>query len=227
MKTLVTFTKSLSLLLVFLIISPTLDAQTKRIKRPKSRVGVYSVDKFVQESFDLYDKVYKYDGYAEAGTPLDDDDIDVLEDALEEMTALSDTAPNILKDLDGLSVLKQAKATSQLNKAKKALKYSIKITKELLLNQREREKKEEKEDNDSTSSDENDENSSGGESSDTSEDSEEPSNISDNLEVLSKFDFVPGDKLLYYDDFSQDFIGDFPSKWNTNGTGEVVSFYQR
>lgn len=49
-----------------------------------------------------------------------------------------------------------------------------------------------------------------------------PSNISDDLEVYSKFDFVPGDKVLFYDDFSQDFVGDFPSKWNTNGSGEVV-----
>ena len=47
-------------------------------------------------------------------------------------------------------------------------------------------------------------------------------NISDELKVYSKFDFVPGDKILYFDDFSQDFIGDFPSKWNTNGSGEVV-----
>ena len=44
------------------------------------------------------------------------------------------------------------------------------------------------------------------------------------LKVYSKFDYVPGDKLLYFDDFSQDFIGDFPSKWNTNGSGEVVRF---
>lgn len=50
----------------------------------------------------------------------------------------------------------------------------------------------------------------------------ERKNVSDNLEVYSKFDFVPGDKVLFYDDFSQDFIGDFPSKWNTNGSGEVV-----
>ena len=47
-------------------------------------------------------------------------------------------------------------------------------------------------------------------------------NDSDNLEVYSKFDYVPGDKLIFFDDFSQDFIGDFPSKWNTNGSGEVV-----
>jgi len=43
------------------------------------------------------------------------------------------------------------------------------------------------------------------------------------IEVYSKFDYVPGDKLLFFDDFSNDFIGDFPSKWNTNGGGEVVS----
>lgn len=43
------------------------------------------------------------------------------------------------------------------------------------------------------------------------------------ISVYSKFDFVPGDKLLFFDDFSNDFIGDFPSKWNTNGSGEVVT----
>ncbi|MBA6154054.1 OmpA family protein [Gelidibacter maritimus] len=56
----------------------------------------------------------------------------------------------------------------------------------------------------------------------TPDNDSEPKNISDDLEVYSKFDFVPGDKVLFYDDFSQDFVGDFPSKWNTNGSGEVV-----
>lgn len=43
------------------------------------------------------------------------------------------------------------------------------------------------------------------------------------IQVYSKFDYVPGDKLMFYDDFANDFIGDFPSKWNTNGGGEVVT----
>ncbi|MFS4418700.1 OmpA family protein [Maribacter sp. 2307ULW6-5] len=43
-----------------------------------------------------------------------------------------------------------------------------------------------------------------------------------NLKVYSKFDFVAGDKLLFFDDFENDFLGDFPSKWNTDGGGEVV-----
>lgn len=44
------------------------------------------------------------------------------------------------------------------------------------------------------------------------------------IQVYSKFDYVPGDKLLFFDDFSNDFVGDFPSKWNTNGGGELVTF---
>ncbi|NDV16807.1 OmpA family protein [Muricauda sp. TY007] len=43
------------------------------------------------------------------------------------------------------------------------------------------------------------------------------------IEVYSKFDFVPGDKPLFFDDFNDEFMGDFPSKWNTNGSGEVVT----
>ncbi len=37
----------------------------------------------------------------------------------------------------------------------------------------------------------------------------------------TQYDFVPGDKILYFDDFSQDAIGDFPTLWTTNGSGEV------
>ncbi len=47
--------------------------------------------------------------------------------------------------------------------------------------------------------------------------------ISAQLESFSKFDFVPGDKVIFFDDFSQDNVGDFPGKWNTNGKGEVVT----
>ncbi|HEX2960795.1 MAG TPA: OmpA family protein [Ignavibacteriales bacterium] len=43
------------------------------------------------------------------------------------------------------------------------------------------------------------------------------------LKSYSKFDFVPGEKVLFFEDFSQDNVGDFPARWNTNGTGEVVT----
>jgi outer membrane protein OmpA-like peptidoglycan-associated protein len=36
-------------------------------------------------------------------------------------------------------------------------------------------------------------------------------------------DFVPGTNVIFQDDFSKDAIGDFPAKWNTNGSGKVVT----
>ncbi len=43
------------------------------------------------------------------------------------------------------------------------------------------------------------------------------------LKSYSKFDFIPGEKVIYYDDFSQDALGDFPALYNTNGSGEIVN----
>ncbi len=48
-----------------------------------------------------------------------------------------------------------------------------------------------------------------------------PEKTSPSLKGYSKYDFVPGDKVLYFEDFSQDAIGDFPTFWTTNGGGEV------
>lgn len=43
------------------------------------------------------------------------------------------------------------------------------------------------------------------------------------FEAYSKYDFIPGEKLIAYEDFSTDAIGDLPQKWNTNLSAEVVS----
>jgi outer membrane protein OmpA-like peptidoglycan-associated protein len=43
------------------------------------------------------------------------------------------------------------------------------------------------------------------------------------LTSYSKYDFVPGEKVIFFDDFSQDAVGDFPALWNTNGSAEVVT----
>ena len=43
------------------------------------------------------------------------------------------------------------------------------------------------------------------------------------LQSYSKYDFIPGDKVLFFSDFSNASIGDFPAEWNTNGSGEVVT----
>jgi outer membrane protein OmpA-like peptidoglycan-associated protein len=43
------------------------------------------------------------------------------------------------------------------------------------------------------------------------------------LQVYSKYDFIPGQKVIFYEDFTQDAVGDFPALWNTNGSAEVVT----
>ena len=46
---------------------------------------------------------------------------------------------------------------------------------------------------------------------------------SDDLQFSSsiQYDFVPGENVIYFDDFSQDAIGDFPALWTANTAGEV------
>lgn len=45
--------------------------------------------------------------------------------------------------------------------------------------------------------------------------------VKQKIEAKSQYDFVPGDKVLFFEDFSQDAIGDFPALWTTTGSGEV------
>jgi flagellar motor protein MotB len=48
---------------------------------------------------------------------------------------------------------------------------------------------------------------------------QEPSSF----KAYSKFDFVSGEKVLYYEDFERVDIGDFPADFNTNASGEVMT----
>ncbi len=43
------------------------------------------------------------------------------------------------------------------------------------------------------------------------------------FKAYSKYDFVPGEKVIGFEDFSTGSIGDFPAGWNTNGAGEIVT----
>src|SRR5439155_11306914 len=43
------------------------------------------------------------------------------------------------------------------------------------------------------------------------------------IKAYSKYDFVPGEKIIVFEDFMQDAVGDFPAKWNTNASGEIVT----
>ena len=35
--------------------------------------------------------------------------------------------------------------------------------------------------------------------------------------VYSRYDFIPGDKIIFFDDFSDTDVGEFPRKWTLNG----------
>lgn len=43
------------------------------------------------------------------------------------------------------------------------------------------------------------------------------------IKSFSKFDFVPGEKVVGFEDFMDGEIGDFPARWNTNAAGEIVT----
>lgn len=43
------------------------------------------------------------------------------------------------------------------------------------------------------------------------------------IKAYSKYDFVPGEKIIGFEDFMQGSIGDFPAGWNTNASAEIVT----
>lgn len=43
------------------------------------------------------------------------------------------------------------------------------------------------------------------------------------VKSFSKYDFIPGDSVLYYDNFDGEALAELPTNWNTSGTGEVVT----
>jgi OmpA-OmpF porin, OOP family len=47
------------------------------------------------------------------------------------------------------------------------------------------------------------------------------------IKSYSKYDFVPGEKIVVFEDFMQDAVGDLPAKWNTNSAAETVTIEGR
>ena len=47
--------------------------------------------------------------------------------------------------------------------------------------------------------------------------------VSEDMSLYTKFDFVPGDKVIFYDDLSGEEIGEFPSRWRLDaGVFEIA-----
>ncbi|MCF0040418.1 OmpA family protein [Dyadobacter fanqingshengii] len=47
--------------------------------------------------------------------------------------------------------------------------------------------------------------------------------VSTDITSYSRFDFIPGSKIIVHEDFSQDEVGDFPANWNTRSGAELVT----
>ena len=50
-----------------------------------------------------------------------------------------------------------------------------------------------------------------------------PAAATPSLQTYSKYDFIPGGKVMFFDDFTETAVGDFPPNWNTTASGEVVT----
>lgn len=59
--------------------------------------------------------------------------------------------------------------------------------------------------------------------SDTTKINDKTEPVATEIKSYSKYDFVPGEKIIGFEDFMTGSIGDFPAGWNTNGAAEIVT----
>ena len=57
--------------------------------------------------------------------------------------------------------------------------------------------------------------------------SEGASSEPQSLKAYSKYDFVQGEKVIAYEDFFNAAVGDFPTRWNTNASAEIVTLNKK
>jgi outer membrane protein OmpA-like peptidoglycan-associated protein len=60
-----------------------------------------------------------------------------------------------------------------------------------------------------------------GENKDVNPNTDQGKQDQTSLQSFSKYDFVPGERVIFFDDFSQDAVGDFPALWTANAPGEI------
>lgn len=116
----------------FLVIPNNSYGQKKRTKPPKRDSNIKSVDAFVNNTFELYHKVFVYDSLNKANVeiPAELED-ELVQSAERNIDSLMSVLPDVIEDMSDSSASfgRKAKATLNLNKAKKALKFCIKTAK--------------------------------------------------------------------------------------------------
>jgi len=139
------------------------------------------------------------------------------------LATYAQSTSDILKQAGAQGVKEGAKEGATVATEKAADKVTDKILGKIF-----DKKKKSNPDNTATNNTSNSGNSASGSASTTDNNlKQENKDASASFKTYSKFDFIPGDKILAYDDFSKDAIGDFPVTWNTNSSGEVVTTSSR
>lgn len=138
--------------------------------------------------------------------------------------ALSNCIVLFSQNTFGDQVKDQAKSSSEnrtLREVDQAVNKSFDVVKEGAIGIFKKKDKKKNDKNDSSENKETSQDKSNSENTSTTKNSK--SEKAPSLSYYSKYDFVSGDKVVAFEDFSQDAIGNFPAKWNTNGAGEVVT----
>ncbi|WP_452227053.1 hypothetical protein [Lacinutrix cladophorae] len=107
-------------------------SQEKRISPPKRESNIISVDQFVDNTFNLYHKVFVYDSLTQAGVevPAEIED-ELMERAEKDIDSLWDIFPEVFDDMANgrANLMKKGRATANLNKSKKVLRYCLTMVK--------------------------------------------------------------------------------------------------
>ena len=116
----------------------------------------------------------------------------------------------ILIITSGLLQTTQAQFESLKKKTEDTIKKEIEKQTEV--------KDEQQNDNDAQTNDKNQDS-----QNQTGDNKTEETQTGDDVQFKSstQYDFVPGENVIFFDDFSQDAIGDFPALWTANSAGEI------
>ncbi|MEP3838861.1 MAG: hypothetical protein ABJM36_14505 [Algibacter sp.] len=133
----------LPVVLCFFFIMPIQSfSQNKRQLKPKRSSKIESADKFVDLSYNLYHKVFVHDSLTQVGIEIPADlENELLESAQTDVDSLWEVLPDVIDDIanSGASFINKGRATLNLNKSKKALKYCALYVKQMVVGTKEEE----------------------------------------------------------------------------------------
>lgn len=127
-------------LLILLLLPISGLSQNKRHSKPKRHSKIESADVFVDITYRLYNKVYVHDSLTHVGVEIPADlESELIESAQGDVDSLWQVIPDVIDDIanSDASILHKSRATLNLNKSKKALKYCAIYVKQMVLGKKE------------------------------------------------------------------------------------------